>query len=419
MMQRLSLPRLGDQSPAIRRYTLMVFVLLTAFGASDLLFNLYLTRLGYREDFIGLVNAVTQLVWAGAAATAGVLTQRWTARRVLIAGAVVLAAGYGVRTGMDAPWAIIAAAAVGSIGGGWIFAIGMVYIAEYTQPETRIGAIALYSMASSLATTLGSVGGGWLPRLFAVAGIGESEGVAPLRATMYLGAGLIALSIVPLLGIGPPPDALPAPAVAPDLSLAGTRRTPRQQTRRDVTVYFVYVFLLASAVAMVLPFYNVYLARNGLSTGAIGLVYGAGGVVGAIFGLAVPWLGGRLGAARGAGILRSVPGVLFVALVFVSPVWLAAAAHIVRRGCFDAAYALESNMATRLFPAPVRANVFAWREAVLSLGIALLSPVGGVLIVRYGYGAGFSFFAVLTAVMATLFLVYFVPRERAAQDTQH
>ena len=68
MLQRMHLPRPSEQLPAIRRYTVMIFILLTAFGASDLLFNLDLTRLGYREDFIGLVNAITQLVWAGAAA---------------------------------------------------------------------------------------------------------------------------------------------------------------------------------------------------------------------------------------------------------------------------------------------------------------------------------------------------------------
>src|SRR5947209_4998255 len=108
MLARMHLPRPGEQSPAIRRYTAMIFVLLTAFGASDLLFNLYLTRLGYREDFIGLVNAVTQLVWAGAAATGGMLAQRWTSRRVMIAGALIFAVGYAGRGVATAPWLIIA-----------------------------------------------------------------------------------------------------------------------------------------------------------------------------------------------------------------------------------------------------------------------------------------------------------------------
>jgi predicted MFS family arabinose efflux permease len=166
-------------------------------------------------------------------------------------------------------------------------------------------------------------------------------------------------------------------------------------------------------MAMVLPFYNVYLARHGLSTGAIGLVYGLGGACGALFLMAVPAISARIGAARGAGVLRAFPGLLFLVLVFTAPGWLTVAAYIVRLGCFEASYALEANFVSRLFPVRMRAHIFALREATLSLGIALLSPVGGVLIVHFGYGAAFSIFAAACAVILTLFLGYFVPRERS------
>ncbi len=241
------------------------------------------------------------------------------------------------------------------------------------------------------------------------------DGAAPIRLTLILSAGIMFFSILPLLGVGPPPAELNAamplgPALSPPRE--PPRRTPAQQTRRDMGVYFVFAFVLAGGVAMVIPFYNVYLSRHGFSTGAIGVVYGGGGICGALFGLAVPAFGARVGVARGAGILRAFPGLLFFMLIFISPAWLAVAAHICRRGCFDASYALESNFASRLFPARVRAHVFAWREATLSLGIALLSPVGGVLIVRFGYRAAFSVFAAALAVILALFLGYFVPRER-------
>src|SRR5437764_7690471 len=160
MLTRMQLPRPREQSPAIRRYTAMIFIVLTAFGASELLFNLYLTRLGYREDFIGLTSAVSQLVWAGSAAMAGALAQRWGSRYVLIVGTLILCAGYAARGIVTLPWLIILSFSVGCIGGGWVFAIGMAYIADYTTPAKRLGAIALYTMASSLSTTLGSLGGG-------------------------------------------------------------------------------------------------------------------------------------------------------------------------------------------------------------------------------------------------------------------
>ncbi|MGI8855842.1 MAG: MFS transporter [Thermomicrobiales bacterium] len=319
MLQRMRLPHPGEQSPAIRRYTVMIFILLTAFGASDLLFNLYLTRLGYREDFIGLVNAITQLVWAGAAAMAGSLAERWAARRVLIVGALIFALGYAGRGIVTAPWLIILTFSVGCVGGGWVFAIGMAYIADYTTAAKRLGAIALYTMASSLSTTLGSIGGGWLPDLFTRISGGRESGAGAIRVTLLLGAGIMFLSVLPLLGVGPPPTEPDLPALPP-APLASAprpqpRRTPIQQTRRDMYVYFSFAFVLAGGVAMVIPFYNVYLSRHGFGTGEIGLVYGCGGIVGALFGLAVPAFGARVGVARGAGILRAFPGLLFLARI--------------------------------------------------------------------------------------------------------
>lgn len=138
-----------------------------------------------------------------------------------------------------------------------------------------------------------------------------------------------------------------------------------------------------------------------------------GGICGALSGLAVPAFGTRIGVARGAGILRAAPGLLFCALIFASPAWLAAMAHIGRRGCFDASFALESNFVSRLFPARLRAHIFAWREAALSLGGAVLSPVGDVLIVHFGYRAAFAVFVAACAIVLVIFLGYFVPRERA------
>jgi MFS family permease len=414
MLQRLHLPRFSTQPVAIRRYTVMIFIVLTAFGASDLLFNLYLTRLGYREDFIGLTNAVTQLVWAGAAATSGALAHRWSARRVLIIGTLILTAGYAARGVVNAPWAIVATFAVGCVGGGWVFAIGMAYIADYTRADNRLGAIALYSVASSLATTIGSLGGGYVPRLIGTLGGGQ-DAAEPLRITLLISAGAMLLGVIPLIGVGPPPPELSDPAVP----LTGNgftaihARSSQRQIRRDVSVYLGFVFVLACGVAMVLPFYNVYLQRRGLSTGMIGTVFALGGIVGAAFGLLAPAFGARVGAARGAGLLRSCPGLLFLLLAFMAPAWLAAAAHVVRRGCFDASYALESSFASRLFPARIRAHVFAWREAVLSLGLALLSPIGGVLIVHFGYRAAFGVFFAISVVIAIIFLGYFARRERA------
>src|SRR5262249_43709143 len=185
----------------------------------------------------------------------------------------------------------------------------------------------LYSMASSLATTLGSLGGGYLPRVITAVWGGDHGAAGPPRATLLGSAGAMLPGVLPIITGRPPPTAPNHPALQPTTTGASApaRRPSQRETRRDMVIYLGYVFVLASGVAMLLPFYNVYLQRRGLSTGMIGLVYALGGIVGAIFGLLVPAFGTRVGLARGAGILRSCPALLFLALAFTAPAWLAAA----------------------------------------------------------------------------------------------
>ena len=50
-------------------------------GVHALLFNLYLLRLGYGPEFIGLVNGIGMCAFAISSLPAGRLTQRWGCRR--------------------------------------------------------------------------------------------------------------------------------------------------------------------------------------------------------------------------------------------------------------------------------------------------------------------------------------------------
>ena len=74
---------------------LLVSVLTTIsyVGIYVMLFNLYLLRLGYGLELIGLINAAAQLGVAAFSIPAGMLGRRWGSRRMIIAGLTVATAG--------------------------------------------------------------------------------------------------------------------------------------------------------------------------------------------------------------------------------------------------------------------------------------------------------------------------------------
>ena len=53
-------------------------------GIYSVLFNIYLLRLDYGTDFIGVVNSVGHFSYAIAALLAGVAGQRWGVRRIML-----------------------------------------------------------------------------------------------------------------------------------------------------------------------------------------------------------------------------------------------------------------------------------------------------------------------------------------------
>ena len=74
----------------------LVTSVLTGFcfiGVYLVLFNLYLVRLGYGPEFIGLVNAAGMFIFAISSLPAGALGRRWGARRTMIVGIAGLALG--------------------------------------------------------------------------------------------------------------------------------------------------------------------------------------------------------------------------------------------------------------------------------------------------------------------------------------
>ena len=86
------LQRLRGFSRDVRLF--LVTSLLTVFcfmGVYLVLFNLYLVRLGYGPEFIGLANAAGLLVYGVSSLAGGEIGRRWGSRRGMIAGLATLA----------------------------------------------------------------------------------------------------------------------------------------------------------------------------------------------------------------------------------------------------------------------------------------------------------------------------------------
>ncbi|MBT6629046.1 MAG: MFS transporter, partial [Gemmatimonadetes bacterium] len=78
-----------DTVRLLNRDVRLVFATYAVFGFAwgglyTLLFNLYLLRLGYDTDFIGVVNGISRFAFALGGLPAGMLGMRFGARRMIL-----------------------------------------------------------------------------------------------------------------------------------------------------------------------------------------------------------------------------------------------------------------------------------------------------------------------------------------------
>ena len=169
-------------------------------GVYTVLLNLYLLRLGYGPQLIGQVNAVGALSFALLSMPAGLLANRWGARRSMIVGMVVAALGFGLLPlGEFAPasaqltW-VMGAYALGVLGNTLFLVCSIPFLTLICPPRLRNHVFSTQVALWPLAGFAGSLCGGLLPGLFsALLGLPEDH-PAPYRYPLLLAAGVLFIS---------------------------------------------------------------------------------------------------------------------------------------------------------------------------------------------------------------------------------
>ena len=140
------------------------------FGFVSVLLNLYLLRLGYGTDFIGLVNGGIAFAFAACSLPAGALGSRLGMRRTAALGMALVAAGMtfvpvagSLLSGAPRDVGIIAMRVLSGMGFSLYMVNAYPYLVAATGPRERTYAFALMSALPPLTGFAGSIVSGVLP----------------------------------------------------------------------------------------------------------------------------------------------------------------------------------------------------------------------------------------------------------------
>ncbi|MGD9144328.1 MAG: MFS transporter [Anaerolineae bacterium] len=386
-------------------------------GMRAVILNLYLLRLGYGPEFIGLINGLGALAFGLLCPVAGAMGTRWGSRSVLIVGTSLLTAGFGLlplAESLPADWRsgwLIATTIVTHLGFALYLVNGLPFMMDASGTEERIHVFSVHSAVLPLAAFAGSLLAGALPGIYAtLSGVPLTE-AAPYRFPLWLSALLLAPCILVLLSTRSVAGTQKQP-MASSASVTGASRAP-------------WVLILAIALVMALrfggrgtmaTFLNVYLDEGlGTPTALIGALTATAQLLSVPAALAAPLLVARWGESR--AIFRGTMGMALFALpLALIPHWAAAGFGFISSAAFFSMTVGPMRLYSQELVAPRwRATMAASFMMGAGLAFSAVSLAGGYVIVAFGYEALFLGAMALMAACGLLFWALFrVPHGKLA-----
>ena len=197
------LRRVMRASRAVKLFIAYTLLANIGLGVFQLIYNLYLVRLGYREDFIGEISAVSTVCVAVAALVMGPLTNRFGPWRCILFGLVTVSLALLGQALFTNEWLLLASAGLTGIGQAGLIVPNMPFIIDNTEDGERPDISAIVFSVMSLSMTAGSLIGGRLPGLLGAFGSSFApEAIATYRATLLAGIALTIVGLLPLVLIG-------------------------------------------------------------------------------------------------------------------------------------------------------------------------------------------------------------------------
>lgn len=376
-------------------------------GIWNVMFNLYLLRLGYETTFVGLFWTVNMLFHGLFAFPAGLIGDKIGRRKTFILATVFALMARGTLLFVRDPSLLVLLAALAGMGEGFHAVAGAPFMMENSEPEERPHLFSLNASFAMISVFVGSLSGGFLPLFWA--GILDVPKLDPAAArwSLVLSLPLTFFALAPL-------------ALIRERAVELVESFSDLFTLRNVVNYDVMfkLALCASIVGiafgMTTRFFNLFfnMAHNATDD-QVGLFLALSSLGAAAVVLASPYVTRRWGMARGI-MITQIASVPFLLLMVVSTnLPLVASLFVLRGAVYAISMPLRNQLSMMFVVSRERATTAGLTHMAFDLGGAVGAGVVGVLIVGGEFLGAFSVAAGLIIVPAVLYYVFFAKMEEA------
>ncbi len=361
-MSRRRLPGLNRRVLLFLCHSLLFHIGLL--GIADILLNFYLVSIGYDGATIALLQALPRLSGFMIGLPIGLVADRIGNRRLI----ALSSGGLALCVAATALTPNLLVIALCRFGWGACFGANQVvkppFMVTLTDASEHTAQFSWHNLVSMFAVALGSVVGGLLPLLLSqalaitpAAGLRAEEMPLAYRASILCAAGLLLLSVAPVLAL-------------PETGGAGSRKQAHDGRARPIPWSRILrltlpLFVFGISGGLTFPFFNlIFRELFGISDGAIGGVIGFGWLAMGLLPLLNPHWEGRWGRAGALLALMAASAVAFIGFSLAQALWLAVL-------CYALAIGLRNTMQPLFQPLLLASLDRAHHNIASSVGLAL------------------------------------------------
>ncbi len=380
-------------------------------GIYAVVYNLFVLRLGYGPDFVGLLASASLVAFTVAGAIAGPLGDRIGSRRMMLLGLGAMAAALGVMplAALLAPdyqsVGLIALFSVANMGLAVFFVNAPPYISAVAAPSILERAFAYQTALWAFCAFLGGLIGGFLPAPLAAALGWSLADPAPYAVPLIVAAiGMTVAFTAILFTENPVPHATHGKAeaaIAFPLAI--------------IVVLGLVRFFHAGTMGVVLPFFNVYMdSALQAPTAQIGIVTACGRLLAAGLALMTPMVAKRWGNRNIVTWVSALMSLAVVPMILIPAAVAASGGFIGVASLSSMRYAAFIAFAMKIVPPQRRGLLAGASETSAGISFALTAFLGGQIITRLGYPPLFTIGCIMGLIGSAIFWVYFQSKRSVA-----
>ena len=389
-------------NPNARKYLLFVFLTTLNAGIYGVIFNLYILRLGFGEDFLGLILSISATSMGLFSIPAAFVCDRLGRKRTLLLSSVLSAISLFFLYNTTTPELLV----LFSLASGMASALGLVtgstFLLENSTKEERMYLFSMSSLIYTFSLLSGNMLGGFLPDILADLISAQSGSAISYRLTLYVSLIATMASLLPLAYVAEK-NSKENNGIRGQLHIY--RSIFKSKVVRQMTLFYC---LYGIGWGTSLPYFNVYFDTVlGASANQIGIFFSLSQIFMILGYFLVPVLTERTGKVRLVSIVQILSIPFLLMFVLTNNLLIAVIGFVMRYMLMNMANPILNSFKLEIVQPEERSmiNSIMWMACYTFVGIG--NYVGGLMMAKGDSRMPFMVTGLFYAATAVFYYICF------------